>query len=296
MLNETQIDQIYSGRYHINEGAGAPEAIIKPRKEETIMIPDIKVVPYKALLDIQKCENNEPFVMGNAFSNAILLGSEAQKDGRLYPEYPDIIWLLRENAAMKLALAANFIVSKNPFLRLKLCEGYRRLEVQIRIFNDHLEKLRASGRVFENEEELFEVAHQLVAVPRLAGHPTGGAVDVTLFDLRMEENRDMGTVIYDFSPRSVEISWKAQNLTSMQQASRQLLFDAMTQAGFAPYWGEWWHYSFGELEWAAYYGYAETFYSQVETLKVLKIRERSQECSAYELNRIASTGFLGGDY
>ncbi|MCF7905689.1 hypothetical protein K9L63_00665 [Candidatus Gracilibacteria bacterium] len=270
MLNEHQIKQIGRGIYHITEGVGAPEAIIKPRKEEKM--PDIKVVPYKALLDIRQCENGEPFVMGDAFSNLILLGDEAQKAGKLYPDYPDIVWLLREQVTMKLALAAGFIASKYPSLRLKLCEGYRPLEIQEKRFEEKLTVLRESGRIFANEEELFESAHQLTAVPHLAGHPTGGVVDVTIYNLENSQNLDMGTVIYAFS-NPVELSWKAKNLTSTQKDNRLLLLDAMVQAGFAPYWGEWWHYSFGELEWAAYYDYRETFYSQVTTKKILERRK-----------------------
>jgi len=42
---------------------------------------------------------------------------------------------------------------------------------------------------------------------------------------------------------------------------RLLLHDLMIEAGFAPYYGEWWHFSYGDAEWAAFYEKSKTLYS-----------------------------------
>ncbi len=48
----------------------------------------------------------------------------------------------------------------------------------------------------------------------------------------------------------------------------------MTAAEFAPFWGEWWHYSFGDCEWATYYEKPNAIYSQ----------KTQQEILNYQLN------------
>lgn len=35
-----------------------------------------------------------------------------------------------------------------------------------------------------------------------------------------------------------------------QKENRFLLQDLMLLVGFAPYYGEWWHFSYGDREWA----------------------------------------------
>jgi zinc D-Ala-D-Ala dipeptidase len=35
----------------------------------------------------------------------------------------------------------------------------------------------------------------------------------------------------------------------------------MVEAGFAPYQLEWWHFSFGDQNWAAYYGLESSLYA-----------------------------------
>ncbi|QQR69366.1 MAG: hypothetical protein IPI58_01405 [Alphaproteobacteria bacterium] len=37
----------------------------------------------------------------------------------------------------------------------------------------------------------------------------------------------------------------------------------MTSVGFAPFDGEWWHFSYGDREWAKYYGRSHAIYSQI---------------------------------
>lgn len=44
-----------------------------------------------------------------------------------------------------------------------------------------------------------------------------------------------------------------------------LLRDCMLTAGFAPYDGEWWHFSYGERDWAHYYKKPNAIYGQVKS-------------------------------
>ena len=82
-------------------------------------------------------------------------------------------------------------------------------------------------------------------------HSFGMALDITLLDESGREV-DMGTGFDDLSERSWpgrEAQFLASGeLTQAQVDNRQLLRDAMAQAGFVGISSEWWHYDCGDRE------------------------------------------------
>lgn len=82
-------------------------------------------------------------------------------------------------------------------------------------------------------------------------HSFGMALDITLLDERGVE-LDMGTGFDDLTERSqpgMEQQLLARGeLTETQIDNRQLLRDAMAQAGFVGIGSEWWHYDCGDRE------------------------------------------------
>lgn len=148
-------------------------------------------------------------------------------------------------------------------LTLRVVYGFRPLEVQQRLHEEVKDQLRQQ---YPNEAELTEAAHRHAAVPDVAGYPTGGAVAVDL--LRGGEPVDLGTPVmqpdrdaFTFSPFISPSAWEA----------RQLLRRAMMAAGFAPYDGEWWHFSYGDKEWARFYREPEALYAQVSFSDAQKV-------------------------
>lgn len=148
-------------------------------------------------------------------------------------------------------------------LTLRVVYGFRPLEVQQRQHEGVKNQLREQ---YPNEAELVEAAHRHAAVPDVAGYPTGGAVAVDL--LRGGEPVDLGTPAmqpdrdaFTFSPFISPSAWEA----------RQLLRRAMMAAGFAPYDGEWWHFSYGDKEWARFYRRPEALYDQVSFQDAQKV-------------------------
>jgi len=99
----------------------------------------------------------------------------------------------------------------------------------------------------------------LIAVPEVAGHPAGAAVDIQM--LRAGKPLDFGTAIWEFVPDSYTFS---PFVSRGAWTNRLLLRRTMMQAGFAPFDGEWWHFSYGDKEWAKYYDKAAAIYDQVE--------------------------------
>ena len=116
-----------------------------------------------------------------------------------------------------------------------------------------------------SDKDLESYVHNFVAVPDIAGHPTGAAIDATLTTLDGDEV-NMGSAIADYSDEDI-IKTQADGLTSEQIKNRKLLHDAMVSEGFAPFYGEWWHFSYGDREWAGFYDKKiVTFISRIHTV------------------------------
>ena len=144
--------------------------------------------------------------------------------------------------------------------RLKIVYGYRHPSVQRRYFENR--KKAVSLKYPElKDEELDRYTHNFVAVPDIAGHPAGAAVDLTLIEAD-GSYIDMGTTIADYSDEE-KLKTFSEDITEKQQKNRKLLHDLMVHEGFAPFYGEWWHFSYGDREWAAFYN-KKALYGAVE--------------------------------
>ena len=169
-------------------------------------------------------------------------------------------FFLREGVIDRLRKASANLYKVCTGYRFKLVYAYRHPDVQARYF----ETRKAEILVLNPElspEEARNRAHLLSASPDVAGHPTGGAIDITIIDERGIEI-DMGTKIADFSEgKKIQTSYPL--LTEQQKSNRILLRTALMKQGFAPFDGEWWHFSYGDREWAKYYEQKCAVYDQV---------------------------------
>ena len=180
----------------------------------------------------------------------------------------------KPNPNMKIYTGSKIFVRKGVIERLKVASkqlkplsltflviyGYRHPKIQESRFLEILGGLRSKNKNM-SEEDLYSLAHNFVAVPEVAGHPTGGAVDLTLLDKEGHE-LDMGTEISDFSD-SEKITTFSTQTTKLQYQNRLYLRVAMMESGFVPFNGEWWHFSYGEKEWAFWNGARKSKYNQI---------------------------------
>jgi len=141
-------------------------------------------------------------------------------------------------------------------LKLQAVNSYRPLAIQKELFEAEMTKY-ASEIPDELERKRF-VHKYSIAAPECAGHPTGGAVDVQI--VCDGTPLDFGTEIWTFSKDTMTFS---PFVSEESQKNRMLLREIMTGVGFAPFNGEWWHFSYGDQEWAAYYGKKNAIYGQV---------------------------------
>ncbi len=213
-----------------------------------------ELVTYEQLLGVATQASDEPLVDLRTYDKSIIAEYEKQD---MLPYTGERI-LVRDTVAQKLA-AVNKRLEADGLL-LRVVYGYRHPEVQEKYFSGAIERLKSSEPEL-SEEELRGKAHNFVAVPEVAGHPSGGAVDLTLVR-RSGEALDMGTKIADYTDPE-RIQTYALGLTEEQRANRDLLLAAMLAEGFAPFLGEWWHFSFGDREWAFFHGEPHALYDSI---------------------------------
>ena len=72
---------------------------------------------------------------------------------------------------------------------------------------------------------------------------------------------NFGSKQYDYSTK--KCYFFAQSISQNAKENRLLLRNIMIEAGFAPFDGEWWHFSYGDREWAYYYKKMKAIYNQI---------------------------------
>ena len=192
---------------------------------------------YRKYIDIPVCDNGEPMVE---------LPLDGQIRGRQFDfgsrELTDGVVEVRADVRNRLWIAAEFLVSLDAGFSLEVGYGYRPLEVQRRKYDEQLVRL---SNEYDDEQKLCDAAHRFVAIPQAAGHPTGGAVDISIY--REDVELDFGTSRWELEKDSYTFS---PYISESALRNRMLLRETMVRAGFAPYGGEWWHFSYGDKEWA----------------------------------------------
>lgn len=179
--------------------------------------------------------------------------------------------LLRKNVALKIYKIANKLPD-GTFLKV-----YNTYRSRITIYNtwkavvDEISKENPTmGRA-----EVLKLANFKVSNPKsLGGHETGGAIDVALCDADGKEF-DYGTKYHEKSPAN---KTKSRHILKEHKENRRYLLKVMKSQGFVnnPY--EWWHFSYGDTNWAAYkgkrfggiYDAAEKEYENVGYVRIIK--------------------------
>lgn len=158
-------------------------------------------------------------------------------------------------------------------LRLHLFDAWRPRAVQA-FFHDVWMPREMRRRHPEwDDARVMEEVQRYWAAPsaspeRPAPHETGGAVDLTIVwddgePLWMGSLFDDATSLAHtdrFERDAEEVSFSDEEA----RANRRLLYWLMMEAGFASHPREWWHYSFGDLMWAAHNGRPAALYGLAE--------------------------------
>jgi len=230
---------------------------MKYTEREIFAMLDDKMVLYEELKNIEVRDTDEAFVWLDEqdFAGKILV-FQAQMDSTSGMVGFERIFKtkLRKSVVTKISAIISELSTTN--FKLKLVYGYRTLETQTRLFEYFYIQL---SKLYSGSE-LYEQIHKNIAIPEVSGHPTGGAIDVCLTD-QHGIDLDYGTSIWSFGKQSYTFSpFVSRNAWNNRMFLRQLMLDQE----FAPFDGEWWHYSFGDKEWAFFYKKPAALYKQID--------------------------------
>lgn len=216
-------------------------------------------VKYQDLLsinEVNKKTSNQEFVSIPGVGNKVI-GKYITELNEL--EYSPII-RVRKEVLKRLNKADSLLKKENCNYQLMVVYGYRSMEKQVKYFEEEVKKYQNN---YDSKLELYEFVHEKIAVPEVSGHPTGGAVDVVIYDMKQKEIISFGSKVHDFYEfKSYTYYTK---IKVFEHNNRMLLRKVMMNVGFAPYDGEWWHFSYGDKEWAYYYNKKKYLYPQVDS-------------------------------
>ena len=179
---------------------------------------------------------------------------------------------VRKTVLARLLEAASLLPSGYRFV---LLDAWRPRQVQTTLFQKFRFELREKMPLLD-DQEITTLATQFVSPPSLnptspSPHVTGGAVDLTLVD-ETGCCLPMGTAFDETKDRSLT-NYFERKLASKERLegeemeflrNRRVLYGVMTRAGFTNYPEEWWHYEYGNQNWALLKGEGAAIYGVAE--------------------------------
>lgn len=235
---------------------------IKKGMQKAKMSNNNDFVKYKDLLTIKEYDketDKEKFTLIPLEDQYVI--SRYQKTRNMLEYGREIA--VRKSVHERLIRVAKDLQKINQNYKLIIAYGFRNMVKQEKYFNEILEEVKDK---FDDEMEMYEYIHEKIAVPSVSGHPTGGAVDAVIYDSKERKMLDFGCEILDYS--TTKCYYINDEISEEAKKNRKMLRDAMLQEKFAPYDGEWWHFSYGDKEWAFYYKKKKALYNQVEASRI----------------------------
>lgn len=152
--------------------------------------------------------------------------------------YEEPLALLTKKAAEALKKVA--AEAREKGYRLKIYDTYRpqkAVDHFVRWAED-LEDTRMKEHFYPevDKSELFEKEY----IYKRSGHSRGSTVDLTLFDVKKNEDLDMGGT-FDYFGELSHPEYKG--ISEIQYANRMFLRELMLKHGFLPLESEWWHFT-----------------------------------------------------
>lgn len=142
-------------------------------------------------------------------------------------------------------------------LTFKVYDAWRPVEVQTALFDNFFNILKSRNPGWD-EASLKAETKKFVSLPSLdpdrpSVHNSGGAIDLTIAEIKTGRELDMGTAFDDFTEKSLTAHFEDSEFIEIRD-NRRLLYRVMTEAGFTNYPLEWWHYDYGDGFWSFYTG------------------------------------------
>jgi len=202
------------------------------------------------MLNIPVKECNEPFV-------------SLKQAGFPYKVFDDVVppstardIFVRGGVLLKLQAAQSILKTFPDYedCQLEVTYGFRSPDIQHQKYIEQVERFYSND---QDAQSIMELANTYIACPHTAGHPSGGAIDIWITDSSAQP-LEFGSDMHDLNEKS---SIYNQDIRKSDYDNRLALRACMMAAGFAPYNGEWWHFSYGDREHAIWSGEKTAIYS-----------------------------------
>lgn len=158
--------------------------------------------------------------------------------GSRIDSYEEPLAFLTKEAANALKKVSDKLIEKG--YRLKIYDAYRPQKAV-----DHFVRWSKNANDTKMKKYFYPELDKNVLFPKgyimeKSGHSRGSTVDLTLFDMNLEKEVDMGGTFDYFGELSHP---DYTNITKEQYNNRMILREAMIAGGFKPLAEEWWHFT-----------------------------------------------------
>ena len=223
------------------------------------------------MLEGEQLQKNNKYFIPQSDYDAVLFSNINNSRIKLKPMYFELgfspspaIWarvaVLRRLVSVLQHLPANY--------GLLIWDVYRTRAVQGQLFEWMRIEIKKRSPLLSDTENYNETLKYMSAPSSIGDdycppHLSGGAIDLTFFDINSGLELDMGTAFDDCSNLANRDFFNdKQELTESEIAlknRRHLLKNAMEKAGFTSYLHEWWHFDIGTVFWAKQLGLKPIF-------------------------------------
>ena len=158
--------------------------------------------------------------------------------------YEEPLAFLTKEAAAALKEVSDELMAKG--YRLKIYDAYRPLKAVTHFMKWALDPDDARMKEYFYPELEKDVLFPQGYIAEHSGHSRGSTVDLTLFDMSLQQDLDMGGTFDFFGEKSHP---DYTGTTAEQHENRMLLQRLMVQHGFRPLKTEWWHFTLENEPW-----------------------------------------------
>lgn len=219
-------------------------------------------------------DNHEPLVDLRKYLPNVVIRIDKQRIRREKTVY------LRNTVAQMLAKADSYLPKG---LRFVIGDAWRPAFVQCSIYFDFVSKGKKRYPGLSYANILKEIKKYVAPWKGLgvSGHMTGGAIDLRLAD-RSGRKIPMRSKSLDYRENALSNQPK---LSASLRRNRQILFDAMEKAGFTNYPLEYWHWNYGDYQWAKRGKKSNAFYGAVSDVNNIYVAEKCPCMSGKRFNK-----------
>lgn len=235
------------------------ESIFRERLEKALKRKDSDIITEEELNKIKIIENGERLVsITDVCKNAEIRMSKPR-----FEYAGENVLYARETVCKMLRNAEQSLPSNYGLI---IFDAFRPIEYQQKRFDERFAKFKKEYPE-KTDKEIRDLTYKFIFPPSWdpqtpPPHSTGGAVDLTFSN--KGSPLDMGTEYAAYDTARDLIPTNSDLVNREQRENRIFLIKNMLKTGFTNYPGEWWHFMFGDREWAVYEGKPHAVYGRAK--------------------------------